>query len=365
MNLPEIFQWVGDVPWLNFQLGNNTIGRWLLATSVVCLSVAVLRLVVGFIKQRVKRFTAATNAGWDDGISETMEATKAWFLFLVSLYAGSLLLELPDRLHDVVQTLAILGLLLQSALWGSTLLKFAIEHYMKQQRESDPALATTISAMSLVGNLVLWSVVLLLALDNMGVDVTALVAGLGVGGIAVALAAQNILGDLFASLSIALDKPFVLGDFIIVGDQMGTVEDIGLKTTRLRALSGEQLVCANTDLLQSRIRNFKRMHERRVVFMVGVIYETPQEKIATIPQMIREIVESQGQTRFDRAHFKEFGPFSLNFEVVYYMLVPDYGVYMDVQQAINLALLERFAAEAIEFAYPTQKLFMERTLDPE
>jgi small-conductance mechanosensitive channel len=174
----------------------------------------------------------------------------------------------------------------------------------------------------------------------------------------VALAAQNILGDLFASLSIVLDKPFVMGDFIIVGSQMGTVEKVGLKTTRVRALSGEQLIFANTDLLQSRIQNFKRMQERRVVFTIGVLYETPREKLAEIPRIIREIVESQDGTRFDRSHFKEFGDFSLNFETVYYVQVPDYNVYMDVQQAINLAMFERLAAEGIEFAYPTQKLYV-------
>jgi len=331
------------------------------AVVVALLSFFVLRIALVWIKRHVTRLTTATTTGWDDGITETLGATKGWFLLLVSLYAGSLVLELSDRWLHIVQSVAVLALLLQAALWGSRLLKFAIEHYMSQRRESDPALATTVSAMSFIGNLVLWSVVVLLALDNMGVDVTALVAGLGVGGIAVALAAQNILGDLFASLSIVLDKPFVMGDFIIVGSQMGTVEKVGLKTTRVRALSGEQLVFANTDLLQSRIQNFKRMQERRVVFTIGVIYETPQEKLAGIPRIIRDIIESQDGTRFDRSHFKEFGDFSLNFETVYYVLVPDYNVYMDVQQAINLSIFERFAAEGIDFAYPTQKLYVRHT----
>ncbi len=368
MNLEKYFQWVEEIPWLSeeipwlkYELWGNSAMRWLLAGVVALLTMLLLRIAVGCVKRRVKRVTAATATGWDDGVVETMQATKSWFLLLVALYAGSLVLDLSERTRTAVQTVAILALLLQAALWGSKLLKFAIEHYMSRRRESDPALATTVSAMSFVGNLILWSVAILLALDNMGVDVTALVAGLGVGGIAVALAAQNILGDLFASLSILLDKPFVLGDFIIVGDEMGSVENVGLKTTRVRALSGEQLVFANTDLLQSRIRNFKRMQERRVVFTVGVVYETPQSKLADIPQMIRGIVDSQENTRFDRSHFKEFGDFSLTFETVYYVRVPDYNVYMDVQQAINLALFEKFAAEDVAFAYPTQKLFVQRT----
>lgn len=360
MNLQRILDWTEQIPWMGFQIWNNSVQRWLVAIAVGLLALIVLKSVLGFVKRRLARLTAATTAGWDDGVSETVQATRNWFLVLVSLYAGSLVLELPPRVREIAQSVAILSLLIQSALLASTALRFAIERYLKRRRDTDPALATTVSALSFIGNLVLWSVVLMLALENIGVDVTALVAGLGVGGIAVALAAQNILGDLFASLSIVLDKPFVLGDFIITGQQMGTVEKIGLKTTRVRAISGEQLIFANTDLLESRIQNFKRMQERRVVFPIGVTYETPHEKLVSIPGMIREIVEAREQVRFDRSHFKSFGDFSLNFETVFYVLVPDYAVYMDVQQAINLALFERFASEGIEFAYPTQTLYVQK-----
>ena len=212
--------------------------------------------------------------------------------------------------------------------------------------------------MSFIARVVLWSVIVLMALANLGIDVTALVAGLGVGGIAVALAVQNILGDLFASLTIVLDKPFVLGDFIIVGDYMGTVENVGLKTTRIRSLGGEQLVFGNSDLLSARVRNYKRMNERRIVFKIGVVYGTPHEKVERIPGMIREAVEHQENTRFDRAHFKEYGDSALVFETVYYMLVPDYNAYMDVQEGINLELYRRFQDEGIEFAFPTRTVFL-------
>jgi small-conductance mechanosensitive channel len=224
--------------------------------------------------------------------------------------------------------------------------------------KEDAAAATTIGALRFIAKLVLWTAVLLLALDNLGLDITTLVAGLGVGGIAVALALQSVLGDLFASLSIVLDKPFVIGDFIIVGDFLGTVEHIGLKTTRVRSLSGEQLVFSNGDLLSSRIRNYKRMAERRIVFGFGVVYQTPAEQLEAIPGMVREFIESLEKTRFDRAHFKGFGNFSLDFEVVYYVLVPDYNIYMDIQQQINLALYRRFEQDGIEFAYPTQTLYV-------
>jgi len=175
-------------------------------------------------------------------------------------------------------------------------------------------------------------------------------------GIAVALAVQNILGDLFASLTIVLDKPFIVGDFIIVGDSMGTVERVGLKTTRIRSLSGEQLIMPNSDLLQSRIRNYKRMQERRVPFSIRVVYETTGDKLKRIPGILKEVIESQEMTRFDRAHFKDYGNFSLNFEIVYWVLSPEKSRSMDIQQAINLSILERFQKEGIEFAYPTQTI---------
>jgi len=198
----------------------------------------------------------------------------------------------------------------------------------------------------------------MIGLHNLGIDITALIASLGIGGIAVALAVQNILADLFACLTISFDKPFVIGDFIIVGDLMGTVEHIGLKTTRIRSLSGEQLVFSNNDLLGSRIRNFKRMYERRVVFNFGVVYQTSYDHLAEIPAMVKKVIGAQEQTRFDRAHFKSYGDSSLDFEVVYYVLVPDYNTYMDIQQAINMSLFRQFEKKGIQFAYPTRTLYI-------
>jgi len=202
----------------------------------------------------------------------------------------------------------------------------------------------------------MWVLVLLLVLDNLGVQVTALVAGLGIGGIAIALAAQSVLGDLFASFVIVVDKPFKEGDFIIVGDLMGSVEHVGIKTTRVRSLWGEQLVFSNSDLTSSRIRNFGLMQQRRILFSVGVTYDTAPDAVERIPEMIREAVESQELTRFDRAHFSGYGDSSLDMEVVYYVLSGDYNVYMDIQQGINLALLRRFTDEGIDFAFPTRTL---------
>jgi small-conductance mechanosensitive channel len=204
-------------------------------------------------------------------------------------------------------------------------------------------------------------IVFLLILDNLGVNITGLVAGLGIGGIAVALAVQNILGDLFASLSIVLDKPFMIGDYVVVDTLSGTVEHIGLKTTRIRSLSGEQLIFSNNDLLKSRIRNYKRMEERRIVFGFGVIYQTPVEKLIRIKKQVAEIIEKQEHARLDRVHFKEYGDSSLNFEVVYFVDDPAYALYMDIQENINLELFRRFTEEGIEFAYPTRTLYVQHT----
>ena len=208
--------------------------------------------------------------------------------------------ELHQHQTEFMKSAAIIALLVQAAVWADVLITLFIERYMQRRMESDAASVTMMSALGFLGRMATWILATLLILENLGVEVSALVAGLGVGGVAVALAAQNVLGDLFASLSIVLDKPFILGDFIAVGDFLGSVEHIGLKTTRLRSLSGEQLVFSNNDLLQGRIRNYKRMYERRIQFSLGVEYSTPADQVAAIPGMIREAIVDQGKTRFDR-----------------------------------------------------------------
>ena len=333
---------------------------WLIAAAVFLLLFVALRVVVAVVRRRIACWSEVSKTDWDDALCKVLDATRSWFLLLVSAYFALLIPDLREGLQPIVRSVAVIALLVQGALWGNALLEYKLLRYVERRLESDPASATTVSMLSFVGKLVLWTIVLLLALDNAGIDVTALIAGLGIGGVAIALASQNILGDLFSALSIVLDKPFVLGDFIIVGDLMGTVEKIGLKTTRVRSLSGEQLVFSNADLLQSRIRNFKRMYERRVVFSIGVTYQTAADKLEAIAGMIREIVASQDEVRFDRSHFKNFGDSALVFETVYYVLTPDYNRYMDIQQSINLALYRVFAKEGLEFAYPTQTIYLEK-----
>jgi small-conductance mechanosensitive channel len=316
----------------------------------------VLWLVVRVVGGRASNFFRRTSTKLDDYLADLLSATRWFFLLAIGLYAAVLTLEVTPLVQLRITQLAFLALVVQGVIWFNRILARYIEQTTHARVEEDPGAVTTVQAVGFVGRLVAYSVALLLALSNLGFEVGPLVASLGIGGIAVALALQNVLGDLFASLSIVLDKPFVVGDFLIVGDFLGSVEKVGLKTTRLRSLSGEQLVFSNSDLLASRIRNYKRMQERRVVFGFGVTYQTSADDLEALAPLARSIVEAQPNVRFDRSHFKAFGASSLDFEVVYYVLSADYAEYMDVQQAINLALFRSLEQRGIEFAYPTQTL---------
>ncbi len=337
-------------------LGNSLL-NWALAIAT---AVAAWTLLLLFRRILSARLAAAheTASLWDDAALKIASGTHRLAILPVAIYLGSLNLDLSADLHSILGSALAIALIAQGGVWINSLLGMWVRHNREERRETDPSSIAAINAIGFTGRLLLWSVILLLILDNLGIDITALVAGLGVGGIAVALAVQNILGDLFASLSIALDKPFAVGDFLIVDEHLGSVEYIGLKTTRLRSLSGEQLVFANTDLLKSRIRNFGRMYERRVVFKIGVTYQTPRAQLEAIPGMIRSAIQGQQRVRFDRSHFQSYGDFALIFETVYYVLGPDYNLYMDIQQAINLYIHARFEEQGIEFAYPTQTLHL-------
>jgi small-conductance mechanosensitive channel len=341
---------------------HNTVLAWATAALVTLLTFAALRLVAVTVAGRLARLATHTKTHWDDIVAAALERTKILLVFVMSTYAGSTVLTVPARVHGALRSVAIVALLIQAGLWMGAGIRAWVTIQRKDRPPEEAATVMTMNVFGVAARLVLWSMVLLLSLDNMGVNVSALVAGLGVGGVAVALAAQSVLADLFASLSIVFDRPFVLGDFLIIGDFLGSVEEIGLKTTRIRSLSGEQVVFSNTDLLGSRIRNYGRMYERRVVFHLGVTYQTPRRKLQGIPGIIRDAILAQGKdkVRFDRAHLQGFGDFAILFESVYYVLVADYNVYMDVQQAIYLAIHEAFEDEDIDFAYPTQTLFLAR-----
>jgi small-conductance mechanosensitive channel len=331
------------------------VQAWLIAAAVVVGLTAVTRLAQLFIVSQGGSWAARTRFRTDDLAIDLVRRVSLPFLLATYANLSSVSLALPADARTVIHWLFIAACVYQAGVWGNGVIAYYIA-----RRHADPGfdggMATTLAALGFGAKVLLWSALLLLGLQNAGVNVSAALTGLGIGGIAVALAVQNILSDLFASVAIVLDRPFVIGDFIIVGDLMGTVEHIGLKTTRVRSLFGEQLVIANAQLLQNSIKNYKRMQERRVTFGFGVTYQTPRSAVAEIPGLVRSMIERQADVRFDRAHFKEFGDSALNFEVVYYVLSPDFNRYMDIQQAINLEIMEQFEREEIEFAYPTRTL---------
>ena len=340
-------------------LGNSVL-KWVIAFVAAVAIYAVLSVLRRTVGSRLKSMADRTTTDLDNFISDLVRVRTKKILFLaLAVYGASLFLDLPADIERVIVGAVFILLFFQVGLWGNGMINFLVTRRAAKDGE-DGLNLEAYSVITWIAKAALWTIVVLLALNNLGIQITALVAGLGISGIAVALAVQNILGDLFASLSIVMDRPFVIGDFIIVGDQMGTVEHVGLKTTRVKSLSGEQIVFSNTDLLSSRIRNYRLMNERRVLFTLGMTYQTPAEKLERIPGMIQEIIEAQEQVRFDRAHFASYGDFSLNFEIVYWVLDRDYALYMGIQQEINLALYRKFEEEKIEFAYPTQTLFVEK-----
>lgn len=337
----------------------NPVEAWILAGTIAGGLLVVFLLLKALLVSVIGRVAARTTTRFDDVVVEVLRATRWWVLAALALFSGAAAVTLPTRGVMAVHAATAVIVLLQAGLWGERWIAGMLARAKREAEAGATGRATSFQVLAYIGRVALWSLVALLALDNLGFDVTALVAGLGVGGIAVALAAQNFLGDLIASIAIALDQPFVVGDFINVGEFSGTVERVGLKTTRIRSISGEQLVFPNNDLLGSRVRNYKRMTERRIVFGFGVVYNTPVERLEEIPGLVRGIIERQDLARPDRVHFKQFGASSLDFEAVYFVEAPEFGVYMDVQQAINLEICRALGARGVHFAFPTRTLHLE------
>ncbi len=338
---------------------DNAAQDWLIAAIVVVVMIVLLRTVMGIGLRRLRAIAKKTETDVDDLATELLEKTKFLFVALVALYVGARSLNLPPEVDDLLSTILVLGFLIQGASWANGFVNFMLESWARQKFEADPTISTALGSVGFLIRFAVWATFIMLALDNLGIDVGPLVASLGIGGLALALALQGVLGDLFASLTIIFDKPFAVGDYIQVGDLAGTVQHVGLKSTRIRAATGEQLVFANADLLGSRIRNFQSRQERRCAFTLGVTYDTSSEKLGRIPDLIRKIIESRENTRFDRSFFLAFGDSALNFETVYYMLVPDFQTYGETHHAINLEIFRTFAEEGIEFAYPTQTVYLE------
>jgi len=335
----------------------NGLTQWAIAAGLSAGILVIALLVRLFLSRALPSPEAGKDLHWPEVLHELVTRTSTLFLIIAAIYAGTTLLDLPDQMHRLVSSIFIVALFIQIALWADRIAS-ALLAWRLVPAEGQSSMRNALALIQFAVRVAVWSIALLLIFENLGFDVTALVAGLGVGGIAVALAAQSVLGDLFSSLAIVLDRPFEVGDFIVFGDQSGTVEKIGIKTTRIRALSGEQVAVSNSDLVKTRVHNFKRMDRRRIVLVLGVTYDTPADKLDSIPSMVTKIIEAQDQARFDRAHFRSFGASALEFEAVYYVLSADYTVYMDVQQDINFAIFRAFEDQGIEFAFPSQTLYV-------
>ena len=327
----------------------NSILRWLIALGIVLLISVVLKIALRLVLKRMARFAAKTNTTVDDLAVKMLGKTKWFFLLSVSLDAAAHTLRLPPLATAILDPAAIALVLVQAGIWANEVLRYVLTR--RASVEDSGAADGAYTILGIITRSILWILILLLILDNFGVNITALIAGLGVGGIAIALAVQNVLGDLFASVSIVLDKPFAVGDAINVDTLTGTVEKIGLKSTRVRSVTGEQLIFSNADLLKSRIRNFKRMEQRRVILAVAVAHSTTAEQLATLPVIIRQAVERQATALFVRAHFKDFSPIGLNVEAVYDVLGSDYLLYMNTQERINLEIHASLREAGIELAH--------------
>ena len=350
MHPSPFLTWVQETTFAGIPLWSLCVALAATATTYAAI-LAVLHLAT----RRAKVWATQSHSGMALTVVDVLEGTSRTLMLVVALLVGAGLLELPGRWESRLAQWWFVAVALQMGLWGMRGIAIGVRRYV--ERHSSGGMTQVSASATLMSwglRTLLWSVVLLAILSNVGVNITAFIASLGVGGIAVALAVQSILADLFASLAIAVDKPFEVGDFVEVGGVSGTVQMIGLKSTRIRSLQGEQVVMSNTDLLKQTIRNYRLLQERRIVFAFGIAFDATAEQAEAVPGIVRKVIESHKELRFDRAHFKAFGANALEYEVVYTVLDPGYNVYMDMQQSINLALMREFKALGVAFALPTR-----------
>ena len=356
MSLTEIFE---------YTIGNNCVKDYLIALMAFILTSVVIKIFKYEILKKLKMLSAKTKTEVDDLII-TIVTRVGWpFYLILALHVAQQFIVLPSSAGIILDSAAIIIVMYYVVRGIQAIVDYYINKVMQRSQKNGGVKVGEIDS-SLANLLIkgvnygLWIMAIVLTLEIFDYNINTLIAGLGIFGIAVAFAFQNILADVFASFSIYIDKPFQTGDFIIVGDDLGVVKDIGIKSTRIQTLQGEELVMSNKELTEARIHNYKKMEKRRVVFKFGVTYSTPTKKLRKIPEIVHEVIGGIDAADIDRAHFLEFGDFSLVFEVVYYVATGDYNRYMDIQQAINLGIKERFEEETIEMALPTQTVYVNR-----
>src|ERR1700678_1915907 len=338
---------------------SNSLGDWLLAGGVALAVWTGLWILRRFVASRYKRYSTAKHPTAIRLIAYLVGNTKQFLFFAIALDVGQESLTLPERVHHLVGNLVMILILLQVGLWAGRTVRFYLE-IKELERGADRVFVGSLDIINFVSRMLIWSLLVLVALDNLGVNITALLAGLGVGGVAVALALQNVLGDLFASLSIALDKPFGVGDRLEIDTYAGKVEHIGIKTTRLRSDSGEQIILSNADILKSRVRNYGRALEQRTLATIRVNYDTPTDTLRAIPKLLEGIVREQPNARFDRCHLKTLGDSALHFELSYFAKQPSLNPLLDLQQAVNFRIIDEFRRSGVDFDYPTQRVILEQ-----
>lgn len=329
---------------------------WLLGLGVALLTYTLVYGTKRLIVTRLTHYFARTPSKWDDILVHALGHTTHIFMLALAVTVAMRFIPHDKKYNLYVYRTFFVISMIQLAIWMNFIVDSIITNFINRKTRKNPAAASSISLIQLFSKFVILSVVILFTLHNLGINITTILAGLGVGGIAVALALQKILRDLFSSLSIVMDKPFVVGDFIIMDQYLGEVEKIGLRTTRLRSLSGEQIIMSNSEILATNIRNYKRMKERRIVFQVGLPLSSEPHELQKAVSLITEAVKSKSGTRFDRCHFQAIGRSYLDIETVYYVLSPDYNVYMDIHQAILLELLTTFRENGLTFVYPAQRI---------
>jgi small-conductance mechanosensitive channel len=342
---------LGEVEFLG-----NDLKTWTIALAIFLITFTILPLLRRVISAKRRRHAELSTGSIAVDLAATLVArTSGVFLLGAAVWLASRDLTFPPRVEHWLTVVLVLLFWMQAARWAMTAVRYAVDARRQRSTGPDTLLKSSMEVILFAAGILVWGIAGLLALDNLGIEIKPLLAGLGIGGIALALAVQTVLSDLLASLSIALDKPFGLGDALTVDDVQGTVEHIGVKSTRLRSVNGEQIIISNGDLLKSRLRNFGRLNERRSLFRLDVHYDTPVPALTAVPRAVREIIEATPETRFDRCHLLSCGGPSLQFEVVYFVSNPDFKVYADAQQSINLRILERFRALGVMFmgASPT------------
>ena len=340
---------------LGTQLLNNSIGNYLLSLLFLSAVIFIIKIFDKFLLGKMDLFVEKFSHSFSVLLKKIIKKRIYPLLYFLAFYLAFQELQTSTQIDSFISFTLMILTVIFVVLAALDIITYSLKKYWAKKQRSEEQ-QKVLSITLFIIKIVVWIIAFLFVLDNLNIQITGLITGLGIGGVAIAFAAQNILTDLFNYFTIFFDKPFDIGDFIITGEYKGTIEHIGIKTTRIRSLSGEQLIISNTDLVNSRINNYKRMMQRRINFSFGLTYDTPLEKLKKVPGIVEEIINSIDKTEINRVHFAEYAASSLLFQVVYYVKDSDYKVYMDIQQQINFQLKEKMEELGVSFAFPTQTI---------